>query len=99
MKVFVDRNYCNVEGAGCESCFAGRIEENFTNPVFRDMDLAGCVLRVEEEVNRDEIIFFIHDRDGEDKILQVTQENWPDAYNSWMELYEIQRKSRSLMKP
>ena len=99
MKVFIDRNYCNVDGAGCESCFASRIEGHFTDPAFADMDLAGCVVRLEDEDVREQVIFFIHDRDKEDKILTVDENNWPDAYDGWMVLYEQQKNSRQLLNP
>jgi hypothetical protein len=93
MKVYIDRNHCNVEGAGCESCFASRIENYFKNEVFDELDIAGCVTHIEEESKHDEILFFIRDRDNSNKLLSVTQENWPDAYNSWMLLFEEQNKS------
>lgn len=93
MKVYLDRNHCAIHQAGCESCFGGRVEVFFGGREHGlDMDVAGCVMRLEDEDNKDIVTFFISDRDGEDKVLKVTQENWPDAYNSWMELYQEQSK-------
>ena len=90
MKVKIDRNHCGVHQAGCDSCFGGRIAINFgyTTGTQGDMDLAGCVLEVLDEEKKDEITFFIKDRDGSDKTLIVDKENWPDAYESWLDLYD-----------
>jgi len=85
MKVFLDRNLCERWQAGCDSCFGNRILEN-------RFDLEGCIVEV---VRNDdpEIVFYIKDRDGEDKVLTVTQENWPEAYDSWGDLLEKQREA------
>ena len=93
MKVYLDRNHCNVYNSGCESCFGGRIEVHFGERLFGpEMDVGGCVMEVTEEDDRDTVTFFIKDRDGQDKTLAVNKENWPDAYDSWMKLYEEQQK-------
>lgn len=92
MKVYLDRNHCPVHQAACDSCFGGKIEMFFSGVVnLDDFRVTGCVLKLEEEENLDEITFYMKDRDGEDKVLIVNQENWPDAYNSWVDLYEKQQ--------
>ena len=55
------------------------------------IEVAGCVVEIEDEENRDNITFFIKDRDGTEKQLEVNQENWPDAYDSWLLMYEKQQ--------
>jgi hypothetical protein len=79
MKVYMDRNLCNRWIAGCESCFGVRVEKG-------EFLLDGCVLDVMDADNRDEIICHIKDRDGEDKILTITQDNWAEAFDSWQQL-------------
>jgi hypothetical protein len=91
MKVYLDRNHCSVYQPGCESCFGGRVEVFFGERTYGlDMDVAGCVMEIAEEDDRESVTFFIKDRDGSDKELVVNKENWPDAYESWMTLYEKQ---------
>ena len=92
MKVYLDRNHCDVYNAGCESCFGGRIEVFFGDRSFGpEMDVAGCVMDIKEEDKKEKITFYIKDRDGSDKVLNVDKENWPDAYDSWMDMYEKQK--------
>ncbi|MFC1936586.1 hypothetical protein ACFLYP_02840 [Chloroflexota bacterium] len=92
MKVYIDRNHCDIYQAGCESCFGGRVEFFFGGREFGlDMDVGGCVMEIEEEDERDQLSFYIKDRDGEDKELHIDRENWPEAYDSWMQLYEKQQ--------
>ncbi len=93
MKVYLDRNHCEVYQPACESCFGGRIQVHFGDrPEGMDvMEVAGCVLEIQDEDDRDNVTFFIKDRDGTEKQLDVNQENWPDAYDSWLHLYETQQ--------
>ncbi|MDH3944714.1 MAG: hypothetical protein OEV06_11525, partial [Anaerolineae bacterium] len=79
-----DRNHCQLWQAACESCFGGRV-------MLKDFDIEGCVMKIEEEGDTKNISIFMHDRDGTDKELLINEENWPDAYNSWMLLYEKQQ--------
>ena len=79
MKVYMDRNLCNRWIASCETCFGLRVEKG-------EFLLDGCVLKVEDEDKRDEIVCYIKDRDGEDKVLTITPENWAEAYDSWQQL-------------
>ena len=84
MKVYMDRNHCEMWQGACESCFGGRI-------YIKDFDLEGCVMKIEEEEDKHDIHFYIHDRDGSDKELMVNDDNWPEAYDSWMQLWEKQQ--------
>jgi hypothetical protein len=95
MKVYLDRNHCKIDGAACESCFAGRIEKHFSESIFDEMDVGGCVMKIEEEDKHEDIMFYINDRDDKDKLLHVTKDNWPEAYDSWMTLYETQNIQKS----
>ncbi|MEK6256664.1 MAG: hypothetical protein N2C13_05020 [Chloroflexota bacterium] len=83
MKVHMDRNHCQLSLAACESCFGGRI-------LLKEFDMEGCVMKIEEEEDKENITFYIKDRDGEDKVLYVNADNWPDAYDSWFLMYEKQ---------
>lgn len=95
MKVYMDRNHCETYQAGCESCFGGRIEVHFGDRDFGpDLDVGGCVMKITEEDRQDTVTFFIKDRDGSDKELVVNKQNWPDAYDSWMQLYEQQQAEK-----
>ena len=95
MKVFLDRNHCNIHQAGCESCFGGRVEVFFGGrPYGPEMDVAGCVMEIQDEEEREQVTFFIKDRDGSDKTMEVNKENWPDAYDSWMTLYAEQMENK-----
>ncbi|MDH5506418.1 MAG: hypothetical protein OEZ02_04290 [Anaerolineae bacterium] len=84
MKVYMDRNHCDLWQASCESCFGRKI-------ILKEFDIEGCVMKILEEENKSEITFYIKDRNGSDKVLYVNQENWPDAYNSWLLLWEQQQ--------
>ena len=88
MKVYMDRNHCQLSQAACESCFGGRI-------ILKDFDIEGCVMKIEEEDDKDNITFYIHDRNGTDKELYVNDENLPDAYNSWLLLWTEQQAHKS----
>ena len=96
MKVYVDRNHCGVYQTACESCFGGRIQVHFGDrPEGLDVvEVAGCVLEIKDEEDRDNITFIIKDRDGSQKELRVDQENWPEAYDSWLMLYEKQQSEK-----
>jgi hypothetical protein len=52
----------------------------------------GCMHAFEED-NKKALTFLIHDHDG-DKVLEVNDKNWPDAYDSWLLLW--QRKESRL---
>ncbi|MDH5605743.1 MAG: hypothetical protein OEY93_02540 [Anaerolineae bacterium] len=91
MKVYIDRNHCTVHQSACESCFGGRIEVHFTgSSSTSSLEVAGCVMEIDEEDDLKNITFFIQDRNGMDKILKVDENNWPEAYDSWIRLYEKQ---------
>jgi len=83
MKVYLDRNYCIRWSAACESCFANHL-------VSGTFDTTDCVLDVVEDEDP-QITFFMRDRDKEQKLLVVDENNWADAYDSWMLLYEKQQ--------
>lgn len=83
MKVYMDRNLCSRWQAGCDSCFGTRVERG-------EFILDGCVLEVLED-DCDDFTLYIKDRDGTDKTLIVNEENWPEAYDSWQQLWEKQQ--------
>lgn len=92
MKVYLDRTHCSIHQPACDSCFGGRLAIHFgAQQGIIDIDVAGCVMEIQEEEDHENITFYVHDRDGEDKVLNVDKENWPDGYNSWMDLYGKQQ--------
>jgi hypothetical protein len=73
----------------CESCFGWHLDHLMEN----DFLPSTCTLEWDDEC-RDEITFFVHDKDGNDRTLVVNQENWADAYESWSRLLAKQEDAR-----
>lgn len=84
MKVYMDRTKCPCWQASCERSFGWRL----TRILDGDALLGGCIYAYEED-NQNRITFFIHDHDN-DKVLKVDDKNWPDAYDSWLHLWQQQ---------
>jgi len=85
MEVYMDRNHCQLSQAACESCFGGQI-------MVWDFEIDGCIMEIKEEEDKDNITFYIKDHDCSDKVLYVNKDNWPDAYDSWLLLWEKQQE-------
>lgn len=75
--------------AACESCFG----EYLDRLVGGEFLPSGCTVEWEED-DQDGIAFFLHDKDGQNKILMVNQANWLDACNSWSRLLAKQERAR-----
>lgn len=58
---------------------------------------SACMVEWDKE-DPDEITFIMRNKEGEDKVLVVNQENWPDAYDSWAQLLETQEIERLTTK-
>ena len=87
MKVYMDRVSCPCWQASCESSFGWRLMhllEGETLP-------GGCMYAFEED-GKKPITFFIHDHDG-NKVLKVDDRNYPEAYDSWLLLWQRQEDS------
>jgi len=85
MKVYMDRTKCPCWQASCERSFGWRLSRMFDDG---EMLLGGCVYAFEED-HQDLVTFIIHDHDS-DKVLKVDDKNWPDAYDSWLTLWQRQ---------
>lgn len=90
MKVFMDRINCPCWQASCESSFGWRLVHLLNGKILP----GGCMVDFEDD-NQKAITFYIHDHDG-DKVLEVNDKNWPDAYDSWLLLW--QRKENNLVQ-
>ena len=75
MKIKLDRRSCTCWEAACESCFAGNLLQEYFCPA--------CILEEIEDDNPALTVEII-DRDGTEKTLVVTDENWGAIFDSWM---------------
>ena len=82
MKVYMDRKWCTCWQASCESTFGWKLLHNDFSP-------GGCVVKTVDDGEKD-ITVYIHDEDF-DKVLFINEENWGDAYDSWLGLWESQQ--------
>ncbi len=82
MKVFMDRINCPCWQASCESSFGWRLVHLLNGKILP----GGCMVDFEDD-DQKAITFYIHDHDG-DKVLEVNDKNWPDAYDSWLLLWQ-----------
>ena len=89
MKVYLDRESCPTWQGACESCFGWHLEQLMDG----DFQPSACMVEWDDEC-RDEITFFMRDKEGKDRVLVVNQENWSDAYDSWSKLLEAQEKEQ-----
>ena len=86
MKIVLDRRSCNCWDPACETHFAWHFLREEVTPV-------DCTIEMAED-GQAERTFLIRDRDGLDKILVVDQDNLADAYDSWLQAWEQQQKTR-----
>jgi hypothetical protein len=84
MKVIMNRNLCIRHAPACEACFAGKLMLNA-------FDVADCVLEIRDPERTEIVTIQMTDRDGTEKTLIIDRDNWPDAYDSWMLLYQSQQ--------
>ena len=84
MKIFLDRSVCNCWESACESDFADKF-------LGKEVLHSACTVFIEDEEHKDEIIFFIKDRDGTEKEFVVNDENLNEAIDSWFAAYEEQQ--------
>lgn len=82
MKVVLDRRSCNCWDAACETHFGWHFLREEMTPI-------DCVVEMIDDGKQD-ITFFIKDRDGADKTLIVNEKNRDEAYDSWQTAWEKQ---------
>jgi len=83
MKIVLDRRSCNCWDPACETHFGWHFLRDEITPV-------DCTVDIEDD-GKEQITFFIKDRDEVDKILVVDDENRADAYDSWLTAWEKQQ--------
>jgi hypothetical protein len=85
MKIVLNRRSCNCYDQACETHFGW----HFLRPEVTPVD---CTVEMLDD-GREEVTFFILDKDGSDKTLVVDEENRAVAYDSWRQAWEEQQKS------
>ncbi len=83
MKIKLDRRSCQCYDQACESHFGWHFLRDEVTPV-------DCTIEVLDD-GKEEVTFLILDKDGVDKELVVSQENWAVAYDSWRLAWEQQQ--------
>lgn len=83
MKIYLDRTVCNCWEAACTQDFADKFLGQEVKP-------AACTLMVVDEDQHDNIVFYIHDRDGQEKEFVVNDKNLLEAMDNWMDAYAKQ---------
>lgn len=85
MKIYLDRSVCNCWEAACTSDFTDKYLGKEVKPT-------ACTLMIVNEDKREEILFYIHDRDGKEKELVVNDQNLMEAIDNWMDAYVHQQE-------
>ena len=83
MKVVLDRRSCNCWDAACETHFGWHFLREEVKPV-------DCTVEIADD-GKEEITFYIKDRDNIDKTLVVDDNNRADAYDSWLIAWQKQQ--------
>lgn len=84
MKVILNRNLCQRHAPACEACFGDKVALNA-------FDVADCVLEIRDPERTEIVTIHMTDRDGLEKTLIIDKDTWPEAFDSWMLLYEKQQ--------
>ena len=87
MKVVLDRRSCNCWDAACETHFGWHFLREEVTPV-------DCTVEIADD-GKEEITFYIKDRDNIDKTLVVDDNNRADAYDSWLIAWQKQQGESS----
>ena len=88
MQIEMDLESCPTWMGACESCFGYHLARTMKG----DFQPSACTIKWDNEC-QEEITYLLRDKDGQDKVLVVNQENWADAYNSWSQLLATQQTS------
>jgi hypothetical protein len=87
MKIILDRRTCNCWDPACETHFGWHFLREEITPV-------DCTAEMVED-GKEEITFFIKDRDGVDKELVVNDDNRAEAYDSWVQAWQRQQTAKT----
>ena len=85
MKIVLDRRNCKCWDAACESHFGSHFLGKEITPV-------DCTIEMTDD-GRQEVTFYIMDRDGIDKELVIDESNRGEAWDSWRLAWEQQQSS------
>ena len=88
MKIYMDLESCPTWMGACESCFGWHLSHLMNG----DFQESACMLEWDDDC-QEEITYYLRDKDGQDKVLLVNQENWAAAYDSWSQLLATQQAS------
>ncbi len=86
MKIVLDRRSCTCWEPACETHFGWHFLRQEITPI-------DCVVEMVDD-GREELTFFIKDRDGVDKELVIDAGNRAVAYDSWRQAWEQQQAAR-----
>ena len=86
MKITLDRRTCTCWAPACETHFSWHFLRDEVTPI-------DCTLEVLDDGEEDRT-FLIMDRDGVDKELVVSKDNWAEAYDSWQLAWEKQQAGK-----
>jgi hypothetical protein len=86
MKIVLDRRTCNCWDPACETHFGWHFLREEITPV-------DCTVEMIDD-GQPETTFYIKDRDGQDKLLIVNDENRAEAYDSWLQAWERQQQQK-----
>lgn len=86
MKIVLDRRSCKCYEQACETHFGWHFLRDEITPI-------DCLIEMSDD-GKQELTFFILDRDGVDKTLVVDESNRADAYDSWRRVWEQQQAKK-----
>lgn len=84
MRIVLDRRSCNCWYEACETHFGWHFLRDEVTPV-------DCTVEIADD-GKEEITFFIKDKDDVDKTLVVDDSNRADAYDSWLIAWKKQQE-------
>ena len=87
MKIVLDRRSCNCWDPACETHFGWHFLRDVVTPV-------DCTVLMVDD-GKEQITFFIKDRDEVDKVLVVDEDNRADAHDSWLTAWEKQQSENN----
>jgi hypothetical protein len=87
MKVILDRRTCSCWDGACETHYGWHFLREEITPV-------DCTYEMIED-GKEEITFYIKDKDGVDKELVVNDKNRGEAYDSWLLAWQRQQAEKS----
>lgn len=88
MQITLDRRTCTCWQPACESHFGWHFLRDEVTPI-------DCTLDIFDDGKKTRT-FLIKDRDGVDKKLVVDENNWAEAYDSWLLAWEAQQANKGL---